>query len=143
MRAAFEVHDPDQHPTRICRGYLPGPPGKTAATTCQWLDHHNCICGWVAGPPRSQHGMSTITAKVQVGGCIIVDGPNRSISPIMALPVGYGEDTADDWYCLPTMAQDGLSLDDLDMVCAYMSNPMQLGVPSKGPPTKPWWETCR
>ena len=26
------------------------------------------------------------------------------------------------------------------MVCGYMSNPMHLGVPTKGSPAKSWWE---
>ena len=38
------------------------------------------------------------------------------------------------------MAQDALSPDELDMVCGYMSSPMHLGIPSKGPPAKCWWE---
>ena len=67
-----------------------------------------------------------------------MDRPNCSIGRIMALPVQYGEVTADGWYCPPAMAQDALSPDKLDMVCGYMSSPLHLGVPSKGPPAKSW-----
>ena len=65
-------------------------------------------------------GMSSITVKVQPEGCTLMDHPDRSIGPIMALPVRSGEETADGWYCPPAMAQDALSPDDLDMVCGYM-----------------------
>ena len=69
-----------------------------------------------------------------------MDGPDRSISRIMASPVHCGEVTADGWYCPPAMVQDALSPDELDMVCEYMLSPMHLGVRSKGPPAKSWWE---
>ena len=69
-----------------------------------------------------------------------MDRPHRSISRIMALPVRYVEEIADGWYCPPAMTQDALSPDELEMVCGYMSSPMHLGVPSKGPPAKSWWE---
>ena len=58
----------------------------------------------------------------------------------MPMPVGYGEETADGWHCPPAMAQDALSPDELDVLCAYMSSPMHLGILSKGPPAKSCWE---
>ena len=109
------------------------PPAKGWTTTVAYVD------GSLANPDHDM-GMSSITAKVQPEGCTLVDRPDRSISRIMALLVRYGGETADGWYCPRAMAQDALSADELDMVCGYMSNPMHLGVPSKGPPAKSWWE---
>ena len=70
----------------------------------------------------------------------MMDHPNRSICRTMALQVHYGEETGDGWYCSPAMAQDAICPDELDMVCQYILSPMHLGVPSKGQPTKTWWE---
>ena len=108
-------------------------PAKGWTTTVAYVD------GSLAHPARHV-GMSCITVRVQPEGSTIVDCPDRSISRIMALPVWYAEETADGWYCPPTMAQDILSPDELDISCGYMSSPMHLGVPSKGPPTSSWWE---
>ena len=109
------------------------PPAKSWTTTVPYVD------GSLAHP-ESDVGMSAITANVQPEECTILDHPNYSISRIMALLVRDDEETTDGWYCPPTMAQDALSPDELDMVCRYMSNRMHLGVACKGPPTKPWWE---
>ena len=83
---------------------LPSPP-KGWTTTVAYVD------GSLALPDRDM-GMLSITAKMRPEGCTLVDRPDRGISRIMALPVRYGEETADGWYC---PARDALSADELDM----------------------------
>ena len=109
------------------------PPAKGPSTTVPYVD-------WSLAYPDRDMQMFSITARVQREGFTIVDRPDRSISRIMALPVRYRQETADRWYCPPAIAQDAPLPDELDMVCGYMSSPMHLGVPSKGPPAKSWWE---
>ena len=94
------------------------PPAKGWTTTDAYVD------GSLALPERKM-GMSSITVRVQPERCTILDRPDRSISRITALPVRYGEETADGWYCPTAMAQDALSPDELGMVCGYMSSPIQ------------------
>ena len=109
------------------------PPAKGPSTTVPWVD-------WSLAHPARDMGTFSIRARVQREKFTIVDRPDRSISRIMALPVRFREETADRWYCPLAMAQDALLPDELDTVCGYMSSPMHLGVPSKGPPAKSWWE---
>ena len=104
-----------------------------------WTTTVAYVDGSLAHPDRDL-GMSSITAEVRPEGTTIVDRADRSISCITALPVLYGEETADRSYCPPKMARDALSPDELDMVCGYMSNPMHLGIPSKGSSAQSWWE---
>ena len=85
------------------------PPAKGWTTTFAYVD------GSLAHPDRDM-GMSSITARVQPEGCTIVDRPDRSICRIMALPVRYGEETADRRHCPPAIAQDALCPDELDVV---------------------------
>ena len=109
------------------------PPAKRWTTTVAYVN------GSLARTNPNM-GMSSVTAKVQPEGCTLEDRPHRSISLIMGLPVRYGAQTADGWYCPPRTAQDALLQDELDMMCGYMLNPMHLRVQSKGPTTKSWWE---
>ena len=101
------------------------PPAKAGTTTVAYLD----VSG--AQPDRDL-GMSSITAEVQPEGCTVVDRPDCSISGFMALPVRYAEEIADGWYCPPKMAPDDLSLDELDIVCGYVCNPMHHRGPIQG-----------
>ena len=88
------------------------PPAKGWNTTVAY------VYGSLAHPDCDM-GMSSITARVQPEGCTIMDRPDHSISSIMALPVHFGEETTDCWYCPPGRAQEALSPDKQDMVCGY------------------------
>ena len=109
------------------------PPAKGCTTTVAYV-------GGSSAHPDRDMGIPSVTARVQPGGCTIMDYPDRSFSHIMALPVRDGEETADGWYCPPGMVQHALSPDELGMECGYMSSPMPFGVPSRRPPAKSWWE---
>ena len=69
-----------------------------------------------------------------------MDRTDRSINGITAVPVRYGEETANGWYCRSKSARDALSPDELDIPCGCMSNPMHLDVPTQGYTAKSWWE---
>ena len=69
-----------------------------------------------------------------------MDPTDRSISGIMAVPVGYGEETANGWYCRSKSARDSLSPDELDILCGLMPIPMHLDVPTKGFTAESWCE---
>ena len=106
------------------QGIPPPPPTKGPTTTVAYV-------GVCLAQPDPDFGMSSITVEVQPEGCTIVDCPDGSIGHIMAPPVRYAEEIADDWYCTPKMARDAFSLDELDIVCGHMCNPMHVEVPSK------------
>ena len=84
-------------------------PAKRSTTTVAYVD------GSLAHPDRNIRFLS-ILAKVQLEACTIMDSPNRSISHIMALPLQYGGETADSWYCPPKMLRDASLPDELHMV---------------------------